>query len=767
MQSTSRKLTSVSTLALLVGVTAMMLAPSEAQAQAEEIVTTAQRREQSVRDVPIAVSVMSPEILSDLQIKDTVSLVDAVPNLHGGNNTALGTASSYFLRGQGQDESFATFDPAVGTYVDDVFVSRQNANNLNFFDMERLEVLRGPQGTLFGKNTSGGAVNIALRKPADEAGGFFEAGFGKYNRKHVRIVADIPFSDNVRSTFNLFTVKDDGWLTNRITGEDLNGKDATGIRGALSIDFSENVTWDISADYVQDSQTNITGRLESDGEVTTNASLSGRGLAGVSEFAGINSQAARQKSDYGNETKSFNVTSRLTAELDTGTLSFIVGNRSLEQDFLVNFPFPAFSAPAADGEQSDNPFIIDNLGNHDQFSAELKWDATYMDGALDLTTGLFYLEEDNETDVAAYFFALSRDRVISNTAESYAAYAQGDYHINDKLTATVGLRYTDETKEFEISDNNPLAGGAGGIDPNAACVPATVSASGFYSDLTTANMEACGVPTELNESIFTPRFALRYDINDSVNVYASATRGFRSGGWNAREDLAHRHTPFESETIWSYEAGLRSRISDSIDFYATAFVSDLENLQLNTGTAPGQFDIGNVGGLTVKGLELEGTYSPTDNFNLFASIGLMDAEYEPSAGELALCPAGGPNPGLGAFNATCGIARVKRAPDFSLLAGASYDFNIPGVGILTPRGSLRNVSEQVTTSRDRNFVEGYTLYNLGLDLEFENNGVILSLECNNCDNERYSTATFGGGDLYYNTPGRWEARVRYKFGARR
>ncbi|MEM7504021.1 MAG: Plug domain-containing protein, partial [Pseudomonadota bacterium] len=137
----------------------------------EEILVTAERREASVQEVPIAVSAFGEAQIEKLQIDETLDLINLIPNLFGGNNTGLGTANMYYLRAQGNDESIATFDPPVGTYVDDVYITRQNANNFSFFDIERIEVLRGPQGTLFGRNTTGGAINIILAKPQEEFGG--------------------------------------------------------------------------------------------------------------------------------------------------------------------------------------------------------------------------------------------------------------------------------------------------------------------------------------------------------------------------------------------------------------------------------------------------------------------------------------------------------------------------------------------------------------------------------------------------------------------
>lgn len=719
----------------------------EAEARFGKVTVTAQRRAENIQDVPIAISAFSADDLEIVQVNDTVDLVDTIPNLIGGNNTSLGTATSYFLRGQGQDESFPTFDPAIGTYVDEVFVARQNANNFNLFDVERMEVLRGPQGTLFGKNTTGGAVNIVMRKPDEELGGYIEAGVGRFNRVTVRGSVDVPLSDQVRTKFSAFSIRDDGWLENTADGNSYNDKEATGFRAALSSDFSDTLTWDLVMDYVEDSQANITGNGPLIGDEVQTTSILPQGLGAV--FPG---SMTKQKAPFGNKTESFNVSSNLAWESDSGTLNFIIGNRNLEQEFLANFPLPniGFLFPSS----PDDIFIIDNVGEHDQFSAELKWTASYFDDRMDLVAGLFYLEEENTTDVASYFAGPTptQDRIIKNDTTNIAVYAQADYTLTDSLTATVGVRYTEEEKDFAVEDNQPSLGGAGGV-------------TGDQTDLTTANMIALGIPTRLTENVVTPRFALTYDVNKDIMFFASATRGFRSGGWNARVATASGLIPFDAEKVWSYELGARTEFSDALIVNATLFALEVDDLQINTATGGGTFLIGNAGKMENQGLEIEAFYTPIDNLNLFAFLGLQNARYKPDASEIASCTA--PNSSLGAFASDCSIADVKRTPEWTLNIGGSYDFDLPNGGSLSPRASLRAVPDHITTSRNRGPSGDYTLYNLGVQYSSPNNRWSATLECTNCGDERYLASTFGLGDIYYNQPGRWEARLNYRFGGAR
>jgi iron complex outermembrane receptor protein len=241
---------------------------SFAAAQLEEVVVTAERREASVQDVPVAVSAYDQAMIEDLQLDDSLDLINVVPNLFGGNNTGLGTANMYYLRGQGNDESIATFDPPVGTYVDDVYITRQNANNFSLFDVERIEVLRGPQGTLYGRNTTGGAISVVMRKPGEEMGGYLEAGAGSFGRTQLRAGIDMPLTDTVLTKFSVFHVKDDGYLENSIDGKDYNVTDQQGMRGAFRF-LSDGMTWDLSIDYADIEASSIYGALDGDDRVST------------------------------------------------------------------------------------------------------------------------------------------------------------------------------------------------------------------------------------------------------------------------------------------------------------------------------------------------------------------------------------------------------------------------------------------------------------------------------------------------------------------
>ena len=239
----------------------------------EEVVVTAQRRAESLQDVPVAVSAFSDEQAAKIGITETLDIARIVPNFIGHNTAGLGTANTYSLRGLNNTESIATFDPPVGTYVDDFFIQRQNANNYSLLDIDRVEVVRGPQGTLFGRNTTGGAVRVILKDPGEEFGGFVEAGGGSYDRVNIRGSVDAPASDTFLTKLSGYYMDDSGFVESKVTGEDnINAEKNRGVRGAFQWNVANNITWDASITYIKNDHANLLN------EEIDNDRFSGTGL---------------------------------------------------------------------------------------------------------------------------------------------------------------------------------------------------------------------------------------------------------------------------------------------------------------------------------------------------------------------------------------------------------------------------------------------------------------------------------------------------------
>lgn len=805
----------------------------------DDIVVTAQRREERLQDVPIAASAFGEALLERLNIDSTLDVAKFVPSLVAQHNTGLGTANGYYLRGIGNTESIATFDTPVGSYIDDVYVARQNSNNFYFFDVERIEVLRGPQGTLFGRNTSGGSVNLFVRKPADEFGGYAAGGVGSYGYREVRGTVDVPVIEGVRTKLSGYRVYSDGYVKNVVTGDRLNGDNSWGIRGATSIDVAPTITWNPAVTYIEDRGLNILNtecsRLDPtdcDGRFSATA-LTNPLNTTTGRFVTTNAPVSGEKGGFGlgNRVKNLLITSNLKFDLGPAALELITGYIDTRQRYAIDFfdgrsnapgytfagatPVPTFTANQVNPPISNNPngnFTLTNIGRFKQFSQELKLAGSAFGGAVDYVAGLFYFQERNRTDYADIFGStLLADRVLDNDVTSYAAYAQGDWQVTPELTATVGLRYTDETKKIDFFDNRPACAAS---QTAAGCISsANIVAAAFPS--------GASIPLEQTARKLTPRFALSYAASRDFLFYASATKGFRSGGWNARSSTVATILPFGPETTWSYEGGTKTEWLDGkLRFNATAFYTEISGLQVlssfvNPTSGALTFISGNYANQTNKGLELEFQAVPVAGLTLFANFGFQDPKYEidrnaPTRSEYNVlsvnaqqseCRAalgGTASPLVGDTRAAatraqsyCGagivtpngdISRVVRAPRFTASGGISYRFDTGSTGVLIPSVSVSHYGQSETGSSNINIyqdssgaynlnsgslvfgshADATTLVNASFAWESDNDAFRLSVECNNCFDVTYVQSALSNFS-YINPPRTWTASARFNF----
>ena len=708
-----------------------------------DIIVTAQRRQQSLQDVPIAVTAISGDELSAKQIRTTIDIPRLVPNMTGTTNVGIGSANTYFIRGLGNTESISTFDPPVGTYVDDIYVSRQNANNFTFFDVDRIEVMRGPQGTLFGRNTTGGAINVVLKKPAETMGGYAEASYGAYNQLTARASLDLPLSETVFTKISAFGNRSDGYVNNRTTGEKNNGNRGYGVRAALRVLPSDTVTWDVAADYIHDNGVNLPSVL-TDGKLYSLTGLK-------TTVAPLKNLVAGRKSNFvlQNITKNVSFTSNLQVELGDANLAFITGYRDLKQDYLSDL----FDGPLPTGG-----FAIVNAGRFKQFTQELKV-AGDIGNALQYTAGLFYIHESNQTDFADVFSLLGfplvlSDRVLSNKTSAPAIYAQLDYKPTDQLTVTVGARYTSEKKTV-------------GVVPSTTPLP-------FGVPYGSAAISAKGIPLEDRTKQLTPRIALEYRPGKDVMLFASATSGFRSGGWNARALSAENFLQFGPEKVWSYETGFRTELLDStLRLNATAFYTDVNGFQVPLGfvDSSGAINFVTQNGSDFRnyGLEAEAVWAPVERLSLFANVGLQKAKYlNPNAtivAQQAACKSGkAASCGQGIVDPLGNLAQPQRTPKLTMAFGGSYDAEL-GSFTLTPSANASYQSRNTVGSAavPGDFVAGEWLVGAGLSLKPSMASWKLSLECANCTNTHFVGSNFPPGFKFYNMPRTWRVSAGYTF----
>jgi len=707
----------------------------------DEVIVTAQRREQSVQDIPIAVSAFSAAELERRQVVEALDLARVVPNLVGHNNTGPGNSNAYFLRGLGNTESVATFDPPVGTYVDDVYISRQSANNYALFDVERIEVLRGPQGTLFGRNTTGGAINVITRKPSAEFGAEAELGLGAFNARQARASLDLPVSDRFLTKFSGFYQEADGFVRSTVTGERNNDVEGYGARIALRALPTDAVTWDTAFEYVYNSQLNLIRICNpAPGQTAPDASCrfgadNRVNRTGFTQRAGSGSllDQARRGEGLGSATDTLMFASNLTVEIGGVDLNFITGYREENWEYIIDFV--PLGVPMASG------FAISNDQKTDQFTQEVKATGTLFSDVLRYTAGVFYIDENNRTDFQDISGStLLIDRVMRNSTESTAVYAQFDYNVTDAVTLTAGARYTEERKDIGFVSR---------------------SDRGAVFNISTAELIAGGTPVKQSISEITPKFGAEYRSSPDWLWYASATKGFKSGGWNGRGGGTHaalNYLPFGPEFVWSYEGGFKSELlGNTMRLNATAFWAEATDLQLVSSVQPGGpgtplvFLTQNSGEARFRGVEIEWNWLATDDLNLYASLGLMDAEYTAIT----------PQPQAQVTTNT----QPVRAPDITGNVGATYTFlrDVAGGKMYVGGDAAFTGTHWVQSANTpaAAYVPRRWLYQVQAGYESDSGRWTAILSCKNCSDEEFITSYFVGP--YMGDPRTWDLRVGYRF----
>ncbi len=712
----------------------------------EEIVVTAQRRSQNIQDVPIAISSFSAKDIQQLQINDTTDIARLVPNFFFNNNTGAGSGNVYFLRGLGQTESFSTFDPQVATYVDDIYIGRESASNFGLFDVEQLQVLRGPQGTLFGRNATGGAIVISLS-------------------------VSVPVSEELLTKTSAYGVRDDGYVDDVVNGTKLNAHNDYGLREAILVRPAgiDNLVWNASIDY-SDSNFNenqnfaIGGKRISYsgyGDLSSPIAVIG-GPAIVSEIEGILKQPF---SNFANKEDllTWGAMSNVELSFDAGTLNFISGVRAQRQLAGGDFPFPGASGPVIPYDDNYLGQFGIALNSLDiQYSQEIKWSGKAFDDKLTYTGGLFYLFERDSTDFIETLtlagltppgtvlgLTLSAPQHYHNTTSSSAGFIQGDYALNDELTFTAGGRFTHEEKSYTAAGNPAL----GGYD--------------------TGDVTASGNRVSLRTDQFTPHFALDYKITPDVMVFATATRGFQGGGWNSLTGSASLVNGFGPETIWTYETGIRSETDDKkLRFNADFFYNDIRDYQLPT-LGPGSsgspnFITENAAGLITYGLELDVAYKPIDDLTISATMGLENGYYQnPSAATAAqalACKAGvTADCGQGIVNLNGNLAQPEDFPPLTFTLTLIYDWKFDQF-TLTPIAGVQfmQANHVDTSGLPSGLSASHYLLDLGMTFKLNDADWTLTAECKNCTMTNYQVADLF--EPYYNNPGTWDVKVHLPFG---
>ncbi|HEX7373898.1 MAG TPA: TonB-dependent receptor [Steroidobacteraceae bacterium] len=566
----------------------------------EEVTVTARRREESLQDVPIAVSAFSADRIQNAGAQDITWLQQSTPNLtlqvaRGTNSTLIA-----FIRGVGQQDPLWGFEPGVGLYVDDVYIARPQGAVLDIYDIERLEVLRGPQGTLYGRNTIGGAIKYVTRALGHDARLDAKVTYGSYAEHDFVTSAVLPLGETFSVGASGAFYRHDGYGQNQYTGRnDHYAKDVDAFRLSAEWQPTDNVNVRLAGDTVTDNSPAKHGHREAPGMGLT---------AGEVVLPNIYDTRAGIGSD--NVVKNQGVSLTVAWNInDLLTLKSITAYRKGHTDTLIDFdtsPAPALDVP---GHYED-----------DQTTQELQllFEGKRWQGV----AGLYYLDASAagkfDTIVGLINTTIATSGFVDTT--SYAAYADVSFDITDKFRASVGGRYTNDDKTGGVYRQN-FTGLYSPLFGNDAAIPGLLR-SDYKNDRSFDK--------------FTPRLSVSYDLLHSLTTYASYSEGFKSGGFDMRGDVVL--TPdtvngYDPETVKTYELGLKGSAWDGrISYNLAAFYSDYSDQQITRQqpTVVGSIAsfVDNAGASTIKGVELEGAFQFTDRLLLSYGVGWTDAKFD-------------------------------------------------------------------------------------------------------------------------------------------
>jgi iron complex outermembrane receptor protein len=561
----------------------------------DDIIVSARRRDEALKDVPVAVTALGGARLEQTGGTDLTVLQQQTPNAtvqvaRGSNSTLIS-----FIRGVGQQDPLWGFEPGVGLYIDDVYVARPQGAVLDVFDVQRIEVLRGPQGSLYGRNTVGGAIKYVTSRLSPETEVSVKAAYGSFNQIDFLGRASVPLSDDFRVGAAVARYTRDGYGTNLNTGAEHYDKDVTAFRASAEWTPRDEVFVRLTYDRTADDSAPRHGHRE---------------LAGVGVGAGVQPSVYDTFAGIGDEnsveTEGFAMT--VQAEVsDNWTVKAVAARREGRTDTVIDFdntPAPTLDIPAY-YEDEQTTLEFQGLFDYDRIQG---------------VVGLFYLDGRAE---GAFDTILGGAGIVIGTGgfvetTSLSAFFDVNFDITDRLHLSIGGRYTLDDKTGDVFRANYLGATRSPLLGGTVRAPLLVRTD--YTNAKTFDQ-------------FTPKVALSYDFSDAITGYASFSQGFKSGGFDMRGDAVF--TPntvngYDPETVDSYELGLKGRVG-ILSFSSAVFYNEYQDQQVTTQVpAVGGIAsfVDNVGQSTFYGAEFEGALSLTDSLTANFAVGYLNSEFD-------------------------------------------------------------------------------------------------------------------------------------------
>lgn len=712
-------------------------APSvgEQVSSVDDIIVSARRRDEALKDVPVAVSAFSSEQLEQSGSADITELTRSAPSLtlqaaRGSNSTLIS-----FIRGVGQQDPLWGFEPGVGLYMDDVYIARPQAAVLDIFDIQRIEILRGPQGTLYGRNTIGGAIKyVTKRIDADEPEGQVRASYGSYNQRDLIASAELPFNEKFAVSAAVARYLRDGYGTNLNTGNEHYNKDVTAARFSAEWTPTDSLFFRLAGDIVKDDSNARHGHRElapSPADVyDTNA---GAGDANRVEAKGVSL------------TGEWNVNEWLTLKSVTAYRDGLTrGNIDFD-----NLPQPILDIPARYDD--------------DQFSQEFQ--AVFNGDRWSGVAGVYYLDA---TASGAFDTVLGLADLTILTAgsvdtKSYAVFGDFSYDLTDALSLSVGARWTHDEKTGTVFRQQYL----GIRSPDF----------GNGSALPLGNPLTDYTATREFEK-FTPRVSVSYKLNADLTTYASWGQGFKSGGFDMRGDAAAYPDTvkgYNPETVETWEIGLKGSLFDNRLNFATAiYDSSYKDQQITTQypTATGIASVvDNVGSSSIRGWEFEGRLRVTDNLMLNGMLSYTDAKFDEFLAYIPGSPTCPAQPGC--IVDVSDERDFQNTPEWTGSIGAVYTHwmaNGSSVAFL-PSASYRGAYQLFETATPILDQDAFWMFDASLVWTSSDDRLTVGVHGKNLSDEQYRVggyvfpgALFGDSMIgYYGAPRTVTATVGLKF----
>ena len=621
-----RSVIAISVAALAGGSTLPLVANAQnEQLRLEEIIVTARKRAESMQEVPISVTALSQEMQRS-SIRDLRDITAFVPNLLVDKVSALQGGAAIAIRGVSYQEIDKSLDPGIGVLLDGVYLGTNAGQILENFDIERLEVLRGPQGTLFGKNTIGGAINVIRSTPTREFGGKVQGTLGEDGRQDIRGLLNLPLTEKGGVKLWASKLEDDGYIKNTTFNDDVGGQDYENAGATFDYDLTENFNASFTYERTEDESdvgawANFNKYFDevpySTGEGAAPADLAGLIFlpdpTGFRQFdPGSDEDHSSQNGHNDGDTSQdfYNLT--LNYNIGDWVLTSITGYINRNENSRLEY----------DGNRFEF-LTVESDTDYEQTSQELRLNGNI--GDFNVTTGLYYW--DSEYDTNSYTFDLFEflpapvaplpDGGVGTISqhgetESYAAFASADWALTEKLTLNAGLRYTYEEKKLE-----------------------PVGQEFFLPDGTQIGEPLEAEKADEDWDKWSPRIGAQYQFTDDIMAYASYSEGFKSGGFFGRITLAVEGAlrKFDPEKVETYEVGIKSDWWDQrLRVNAAVFSSDYSDKQeeIILADAGGNVDtvVANASSASMDGAELEITALLYEGLTVFAQGGYLDASYD-------------------------------------------------------------------------------------------------------------------------------------------